>query len=434
MTLKSFVITALLVMTAVCASWAEKLNDHWTVTFGERMRLETWDNTMSLDETATDSRTYTRNRTQLGAIWSPSPNLTIGARLGNEFRYYLAPKNIDFHLNEVFVDQLYGKMILPWYKAMTVTVGRQDITLGEGFIVMDGGPLDGSRSAYFNAARLDWMIRPDHLLTAFVSHMEETDTYLPIVHDQHQALVEQPETGIGLYYSGTGKQREIHGYVVRKEYGDNAAFPFTANVNTIGGRIKQKVSGGVDLTAVLETAYQFGKRGDADRSAHGSYGYLTYRPAWCIPRWYLPTSFTAGAIYLSGDDSKTDDWEGWDPMFGRWPKWSDSYIYAEIKEDAVAYWTNLASLNVEAKFLLSPAVEMKLAYHHLMAPQKADTSSAFPGGTGTARGDLFIGKFSYKFDQRWSGHLLYECLDPGDYYFDGADDYVWFRAELTYQY
>ncbi|NMC42676.1 MAG: alginate export family protein [candidate division Zixibacteria bacterium] len=433
MTLKNIMIAALMVTTLVSASWAEKINDHWTVTFGERMRLESWDNTMSFDETAADSRTYTRNRTQLGAVWSPSSNLTFGARLGNEFRYYMAPKNIDFHLNEVFIDQLYGKLILPWYKTMTLTVGRQDIILGEGFIVMDGGPLDGSRSGYFNAARLDWTIRPDHVLTAFVSHLEETDAYLPIIHDQHQALVEQPESGLGLYFSGTGKQREIHGYVIRKDYRDNAAFPFTANVNSLGGRIKQKVSG-VDMTAVLEAAYQFGERGNADRGAYGGYGYLQYRPAWRTPRWYLPTSVTAGFLCLSGDDPGTGDWEGWDPLFGRWPKWSDSYIYAEIKEDAVAYWTNLISLNIETKFQVTPAVELRLAYQHLTAPQAADTLSAFPGGTGTARGELFIGKFSYKFDQRWSGHLLYECLDPGDYYFDGADDYVWFRAELTYQY
>lgn len=433
MMFKKIVIAVVLTVTVASVSWAEKLNDRWTVTFGERTRLESWDNAMSLDETAADSRTYTRNRTQLGAVWSPTPNLTVGARLGNEFRYYMAPKNIDFHLNEVFIDNLYLKAVLPWYRSLTLTVGRQDITLGEGFVVMDGGALDGSRSGYFNAVRFDWTVRPNHLLTGFVSHLEETDAYLPIIHNQHQALVEQPETGIGLYYSGLCSRTEIHGYVIRKNY-DRAAGFSSANANTIGGRIKQPLSRRIDLTAVAEGGYQFGKRGDADRSAYGGYGYVQYRPAWRAPKPYLPTLFSVGLIYLSGDDPETDKWEGWDPTFGRWPKWSDSYIYTQVKEDGVAYWTNLVSLNAEVRFILSPDVELKVAYHHLTAPQAADTLSAFPGGTGTARGELFIGKLSYKFNQRWSGHLLCESLDPGDYYFDGADDYVWFRAELTYQY
>jgi hypothetical protein len=434
MTFRNTVIAVLLAMTVVSVSWAGQINRYWTVTFDERMRVETWDNAMSLDETAADSRTYTRNRTRLGATWSPLPNATFGLRLGNEFRYCLAPKNIDFNLNEIFVDQLCVKAILfeREQRGLTLTIGRQDITLGEGLIVMDGDPLDGSRSGYFNAARLDWTIRPKHLLTAFVSHLEETDSYLPIIHDQHQALVEQPETGIGLRYQGTWYRKEIQGFFVHKASRSNASIPFNSTVNTIGGKILLGVGSVIAIHNVtLEAEYQFGKRGNADRRAFGGHGYFSYFPDWPAP---LPTSFKAGFIYLSGDNPKTNDWEGWDPMFGRWPKWSDSYIYTQIKEDAVAWWTNLASIYAEALFGLTPAVELKFAYHHLMAPQEAEASSDFPGGTGATRGDLFIGKLTYKFDQRWSGHLQWEGFTPGDYYFDGADSYAWIRAELMYQY
>jgi len=423
-------------MSVVMASvsWAGKLNDQWTILFSERFRLETWDNAITLDETAEGSRTYTRNRTQLGVTWSPSPNTVFGLRLANEFRYYLAPTNVDFHLNEVFIDQLYLKTTMPWYRPLAITVGRQDIMLGEGFMVMDGNPLDGSRSIYFNAVRVDWAVRPDHQVIAFASHQEETDDWLPIIHEQDQALVEQPETGIGVFYNGKWSQRELQAYVVHKKRSDNTAFPINSTATTIGGRIKGPLAGGINLTAVLEAGYQFGSIGDADRRAFGGHGYVQYCPDWGTQRPYLPSLVAAGIVYLSGDDPGTAEWEGWDPMFARWPKWSESYIYTQIREDAVAWWTNLVSCNAEARFLLTPAADLKLIFHHLMAPRSAGISSGFPGGTGTTRGDLFIGKLSYKFDQRWSGHVLGESFTPGDYYFNCADNYVWVRAELMYQY
>jgi len=421
-------------MTAVCATWAGELNEHWTVTFGERMRLETWDNTISLDDSTEDARSQMRFRTQLGAAWSPSSNTVFGLRLANEFRYYVAPGNRDFHLDEVFVDQLYVKAALPWYQPLTFTVGRQDIMLGEGFIVMDGGPLDGSRSAYFNAVRLDWTIRPGQALTAFVCHQEETDHWLPIIHEQDQPMVEQAETGIGLYYNGKWTDHDIEGYFVYKRSDDNAAVPFSSTANTIGGRIKQPVLRDIDLTAVAEAAYQFGEREDADRRAFGGHGYLHYRPGWDTPHPYLPSLLGAGVIYLSGDDPDTEKWEGWDPVFARWPKWNESYIYTLSGENGVAWWTNLVSVNAEVRFLPTTNAELRLAFHHFTAPEKAGASSDFPGGTGTTRGNFYIGKLAYKFDQRWTGHLIWESLAPGDFYFGGADSYAWIRAELMYQY
>ncbi len=35
---------------------------------------------------------------------------------------------------------------------------------------------------------------------------------------------------------------------------------------------------------------------------------------------------------MSGDDPSTDDNEGWDPLFSRWPKWSELYIYSLATE------------------------------------------------------------------------------------------------------
>jgi len=110
--------------------------------------------------------------------------------------------------------------------------------------------------------------------------------------------------------------------------------------------------------------YQFGKFGDTDRTALGGYAYCDYKTEWPV---YLPASFTAGTYYLSGDDPDSDDWEGWEPLFGRWPKWSESYIYTLINENGVAYWSNMLSLYAKVGFNFNRDVSINLCYQHLMA-------------------------------------------------------------------
>lgn len=422
------------VMLIASAVSAEKLGDHWSVNFNERFRLVTWDNAISLDQTAAASRTFTRHRTQLGTVWMPDKTVAIGLQLANEFRYYAVPSTVDFHMDEVFVDLAYVKLTRPRNLPVTVTVGRQNIILGEGFIVIDGHPLDGSRSIYFNAARLDLHFSPARQLTAFASYIEETDNWLPVIHTQRQALVEQPETGLGLYYTVRNQSFESDTYVVFKRRGANDAFPHDASTVCIGARLKVPLSLPSQLYAVVEGAGQLGEQAGGDRRAIGAHGYVEHRPARRQAHWYLPSLMRAGAIYLSGDNPGTKNREGWDPMFARWPKWSESYIYTQVKEDAVAWWTNLWSLNAAIQFALSPSSDLRFDYHHLGAPQRSSDDTDFPGGRGSTRGDLFIGKLTYRFDQRWSGHLLWEGFVPGDYYFEGADSYAWIRAELMFQY
>jgi hypothetical protein len=137
-------------------------------------------------------------------------------------------------------------------------------------------------------------------------------------------------------------------------------------------------------------------------------------------------------IYLSGDCPRTKTIESWDPLFGRWPKWSDSYIYVLTKEVSVAYWTNLLSVFGRVQYDLSKAVRLTLDFHHLRSPQKPPSTTPFPGGKGKTRGDLYIGKLVYQLSASTSGHIIWEYLDPGSYYFPEADDYGWFRIEFVH--
>jgi hypothetical protein len=199
----------------------------------------------------------------------------------------------------------------------------------------------------------------------------------------------------------------------------------SSRINCAGLYVQSPVSSHLTLTG--ELAAQTGKRAGENQHALGGYAYGQYNTGWPV---HFPKSFTVGALYLGGDDKTTKRYEGWEPMFGRWPKWSDLYIYTLVREVGVAYWTNLASLFAKTSIAVAPDLTFSLDAHHLMAPEQPSATAAFPGGTGKNRGNLLIGKLAYQMSKNVSGHLLWENFDPGDYYFANAHDCAWMRMEF----
>lgn len=409
------------------------------LSFQERVRFETWDNTITLSRDAKAGNSYMRNRTSLMGQWFPAESLELAVKLTNEFRTYYAPSTNIFHMNELFFDQLYIKWNTKSILDGTLTLGRQNLTFGEGFVVLEGTPLDGSRATYFNAARYDLNLNQESTLSVFGLYMPKTDD-LPMINGNDidpaflvngtWGLTEQKETGLGLYYTGKLSWANLQLYFIRKNYIDPnvSTGQVDSDVNTIGGRFNKTLSKEFNFT--FEGAYQFGKHGDNNRNAYGGYLYLDYKTNW--NKNYLPKTFTIGSICLSGDDPKTQNNEGWDPIFSRWPKWSDSFVYTLVKESngKVAYWSNLISIYSSVKFVFDEQISFNLDYHHMLSVQTG-LNSTFPGGTGSIRGDLFIAKVLFEINKSVSGHVIFEHFKPGDYYFSGADAANFARVELT---
>ena len=415
-----------LLSASTIAQNAPKGNVHSKIelSFTERFRLVTWDNAISLDETVPAGVSFTRHRTSLMGRWFPTDRLEFGLKWTNEFRYIFVPVNYDFTFDEMFLDQLYVKAGLAPHLPLTVTAGRQNMILGEGFLIMDSSPEDGSRSIYFNAVRFDFELASQRTLTLFYSYQDVEDNALPIINSQDQPLIEQPEEGFGVYFTGQSDPLDLQVYFIRKNIKKRSGSSYpTSEINCLGARAKYALLS--HATATIEAAYQIGKLGDWDRRAFGGYGYLDYKTNWpdCLPQ-----MVTVGGVFLSGDDPDTDVWESWDPLFSRWPKWSESYIYTLLVENGIAYWHNLASVWGRANFTLSPALKFRLDYHHLMSPQVC--SNSFYWGGGRTRGDLVIGKLMYVLNPRLTGHLLWEHFEPGSFYFDDADAYNWVRVEF----
>ena len=400
--------------------------------FWERIRQESWDNTMSLNDSGTDSSAYLRLRTSLGAQWLPSDKWEVNLRLTNENRYYLAPKSDpklknNYDVNEVFFDQLNVKWKNPGNLPLTLTVGRQDLMLGEGFVIFDGGPLDGSRSAYFNGLRLDYAMKNKNNLTFFFVRQPRTDSLLPLVNDKEQPMVEQEEQGFGFYFSGWLKKTALEAYLFRKDTFQNGLLPAGA-LHVAGGRVVVPFTKKLSLTS--EGALQLGTLGDNKRNGLGGYFHLDYKSGLSFP---LPGQLTLGGIYLSGDDPATSRHEGWDAAFSRWPKWSDSLIYLQARETRVADWSNFISLY--GSLLLEPLekVKLSLAWHHLLAAERTPPTALLSGG-GRNRGELFIVKITYDIGKNLAGRLIWENFRPGNFYFSGADAYHWIQFELFFRF
>lgn len=429
--------TLLLTILGFCISFGTLLKAQQTeeqqkfkFSFSERIRLTTLGNAITLDKN-TDTWTFSRWRTYIGVDYAPLENLHFSMQLGNESRVWFSPANKHTNFDEVFVNQLYVDWKNVGAIPLDLKIGRQNIMLDEGFVCFDGQPLTGSRSAYFNAVRGDFHIDANQTLTAFLSYNPKTDNLLPIINElkPSQLLEEQSNRGVGLYYQAEWEfLKKLSVYYFHKGTVANEKHSLALKRNTLGGRALVPFSS--QWQCVAEGAYQFGKTGEETHSAYG--GYLRFE--YTLQNIPFAQRLSLGSFYLSGDDPETSKTEGWEPLWGRFPKWSESYIYTLIVENKgkVAYWSNMASLHAEIKGEISEKILFDAAYHHLWAVE--DNKTEFCSGEGKQRGDLLICRIAYKIDTKWSGHLLWENFSPGNFYSSSADGYNWVRFELMYKF
>lgn len=423
---KALIIIPLAAMLLPAFLPAQGPAPRWQLIFVERFRFEAWDNAVSLDDTAGDATAYTRNRTTLGLRWTAAENLEVLGKVTNEFRVYLAPKDRAFNIHELFADNLYVKWTVSGRLPFTITAGRQDMTFGEGFVIADGTPSDGSRSYYFNALRLDADVRPGHRLTAFAHATDTTEKTLPVINDRGQGLAEQPERALGLYYSGSFGKAQADAYLIRKCTSATDLWPLAARIDTVGARVQTPLAGRLSLTA--EGARQGGRHGQAGRAAFGGLIHVDYDLGGDLP---VLKRATVGGINLSGDKPGTDKMEGWDPLFSRWPKWSDSYIYTFTRESRPSYWSNLTSIYGSLALDLGSRADGALTVHCLGAVETQP--GEFPGGTGRRRGTLLAGRLSYEISKHLSGRVIWEHFLPGDFYFPGASRFHWLQFEMIFR-
>ena len=400
--------------------------------FEQRVRNENWNNLFDYNDNLDDQRVQIRWRTRAWLKAPVSRNVDVFVGLNQETNQVLTPDR-PFQFDEAFVESAYVDVKKLFVKGLTLRVGRQNINRGEGFLLLEGTPGDGSRSIYYNAAVLGYSWRKSRLEAIGIAN-PRTDRYFPRVHDRSKPLQDWSERAIGTYYTDANlKNTSVEAYYFyKKEIGDlrpvtHPQYQGDRHISTAGGRIVEKLPKGWSLTG--ELALQWGaQHPNLTVSGRGGYAYAK-KTFGAKGRHYL----LGGYIGMSGDDPATATRiENWDPLFARWPKWSEMLIYSQFREHGPSYWTNTGMWQAETGYALASSVNLRLTYYRVHAYHP------FPGapvtfGSGTSRGHMPQVRLDYSPNKYWKTHVVYERLAPGSFYSMRSPSYfLRFEAIFTY--
>ncbi len=424
----------LLALCSLAVPFAHAQNGAGAFEFGfeQRVRTENWNNLFDYGDSTDDQRNQIRYRTRVWGKAGLTDNIDVYVGLVQETNQIVVPRS-PYRFDEVAFENAYIDIKKLFVKGLSLRVGRQNIMKGEGFLLLEGNPWDGSRSIYFNAADLAYTWKKSKIELIGISN-PRSDRYLPKFHDRSRQLVEWDEQALGTYYTDNNlKNTSVEAYYFyKKETHDRRAptnfqFQPDRHVNTAGGRVVQKLGRGWEATG--ETALQWGhQRPSTSIAGWGGYGYLkkSWKTTW-------KPSASAGYWGMSGDDPATKDKvEGWDPLFARWPKFSELYLYSLFREKGVGYWTNLGMY--QAEFLFTPIKPLagRLTYYRMNAFHAFSQGDARIFGGGTGRGNMYQARLDLTLNKYWKGHALYERVSPGTFYAQRAPSYfVRFEAIFT---
>jgi hypothetical protein len=424
----SVLLLTLLLTGSAASQTEEKSPWDWGVRFRAR---ETYIvNPFDLNSDRMDDWHFMRFRTQLWGAYEPNEWWKAHAMLNNETRRWFKPKDgptgEGFQWGEVIFESLFlqGKKLN--YTPFGFKIGRQNIFYGDGFICWDGGPLDGSRTAYFNAVLLqgDWEKRTLDL--HFIANPQQDDFL--VINDQDRYLIEWDEMGAGLYFTEKSFDgRRVEGYYFYKNENDPDDVHPESNIHTIGARATGRSWDAFDFG--LEMASQVGDRGDQSRLAWAMNFFARYD---VIKSVGLKPGL--GGFAYSGDKPDTDSYEGWNPVYARWPKWSELYIYTLVNERGVAYWENMAAGFFSFGLDAHPRIHIDWHYYFMWAFEEAPDPTDELFGDGNFRGMLSTLKLSWNWTEYLTGHLLWETLMPGDYYAEKSNYSHFLRWEVYFRY
>jgi hypothetical protein len=400
-----------------------------TLGWEERIRSENWNNVTDFNDVAADPRRQVRFRTRIWMNLFLGSHVEFCAGLNNEFKKQTTP-GLKLDPDEVLFENLFLDFKNIAVPGLSFRIGRQNLSKGEGALIFESTPLDGSRTVYSNLAGLTYSFRKSSF--EFIGVLNPArDRFLPTINDKNKPLLEWDEQAVGFYYTDKNHSRTQfeNYYLYKKEVHDSRApthpqFQPDRHLHTAGGRVVQKLEKGFSLTG--ECAGQWGRQHPGrDIRGWGGYGYL--KKTWDL-KWKPTMQF--GYWGFSGDDPSTPAIEAWDPLFSRWPKWSELYIFSLNREKGASYWSNTRMLQVEAGLSPRSFLDVRLTYYHMNAfhPFLGDPQVF---GTGTDRGDMFQGRIDFRLNKKMRGHVLYEHQIPGNYYRVGDDAYF-LRFEMNY--
>ncbi len=369
-------------------------------TFDLRLRQEILDGVLYFDPANAD-RNWIRLRSRAGLRYTGRGHL-FEARLCNEFRKIIEP-DVELDLDELILDRL----VWAWADPMDgvyFSVGRQDMIWPDGLIMLEGHPLDGSRSMYHDALRLGLGSRRGELFELVAIHNSKVDPFV-LAGDEIRSLADADESAFILRYETERHSRLA--LIWKHEDDPEHILPDRSSV-TLNLR---HVDEGERSTLLWELALQRqtdpGLAVAAQAELRGAVG----------PRLELRVG---GFLYSGANGSRPAFRSPW----GRWPKWSELYIYSLVPEGGPAAWSNIGGVPLEARLRLGKAMRLRMGATALFAPEN-DWAS---------RGTLARFELGGKLTAGLSAHLLWEGLEVGSHLSppDGERFHHFLRWQVNY--
>jgi len=419
-----------------------------------RVRQEVLGNMPERNKTFMPDQNYIRYRPR---VWGQVKNddFKLYMRVTDEMRSYTEPNVPNYRWpDEAFLDNLYLDLYNLFGGLVDIRAGRQDFygangpTYGAGRVLLDGTPNDGSRTVYMDAIKATVKFDEKNSLDLLAIY-NSPNNQLNLGHsypyqDDERPLtggINETEWGGGLYYRSKEiaevpfelyylYKRETKSKTTRTSGGTSASYVADGrDTHTWGARVMPKISDTV--SAEVEGAVQAGQK-DSGAATSGYMGYagLTYKP---LVDFTAKPYLTGACYYLSGDKDQgagSND-SAWDPLWARWPQFSELYVYNTIY--GIGYWSNLIYPHVDAGVDLGPGHKVSSS----LGPMYTAVEDGLGGGDGNLRGWLGMIRYDFPlakniFGKRGElfGHVTAEVLDPGDYY--TSDQWAYFlRWEIN---
>ena len=406
------------------ADWIELSGDF-------RFRFVYDNNAKKLDNQAVGhERIQTRYRIREQAKFTLTDDLDFNIRIVAEPRYYTEAHSEPHHW--AYNEALFDLFNLTWRNAfnapLTVVAGRQEIKLGSNWLILDGTPLDGGRTSFFDALRFTYNWADKDTTADFIlidNHADSAKWFEPF-NDRDIDLSEQDEQGAILYLAKkTSKNSGIDLYFIYKHDAHRIIKSNGAEgeIYTLGTRFYGKFNEHWGYN--LEFAPQVGRKNLKNFAAFAANNQLIYNF-----NDEKDNKIYIGHEFLSGNK---DPDKYFDKAWGRIDSWSVLYQGNIDTIDGKAYESsNLHRVYLDWSTKLAEKTEMKAGYAVLFADK--NTSKAGTGAlssTGKLRGQLARVIISYK-PTSWLEHRVEgEVFAPGNYYSKANNDIaVFFRYTL----
>lgn len=311
----------------------------------------------------------------------------------------------------------------------SLRLGRQDVVLGNGMVVLEGTPYDQGRTIYFDGAVATYKTE-EHTLRLMALYNNYKDTFA-FINDQNRRLRRADTFVTGAYY--TRPLNDCHSvdlYYLFANLDDDRDTTAERNhpadenweLHIVGGRVFGELTPQVAYS--IEAAQQMGEYRDAaDLNGRMVDARLTLKAADGTP---MDPVLGFELTYLSGDDlNSADEVEGWHPAFAEYPIWREELTPIMTNGN----WTNMNQLRSQLKLALSERVSLTGAAAAIIADYGENYSVTATGGDNI--GYVLSAFLDVKLTDELTVALESAGFLPGNSWDDGHSS-EWLRFEAVY--